>query len=132
MKKKKRKEKIKLKLKCFERKAKFALQIAPEGNNEEKSCTGEKKKTLCSKSWNLALSNTHQRAESQKKANVSQHPHAGGGVSVIIQLLVRSSEKMDFPLTEQMIPGVLLSVQFNNLFFSDYDYQPPIFVENGY
>lgn len=63
---------------------------------------------------------------------MSQHPHAGGGVSVIIQLLVRSSEKMDFPLTEQMIPGVLLSVQFNNLFFSDYDYQPPIFVENGY
>lgn len=96
-KKKKRKEKIKLKLKCFERKAKFALQIAPEGNNEEKSCTGEKKKTLCSKSWNLALSNTHQRAESQKKANVSQHPHAGGGVSVIIQLLSQVLRKDGFP-----------------------------------
>lgn len=130
-KKKKRKEKIKLKLKCFERKAKFALQIAPEGNNEEKSCTGEKKKTLCSKSWNLALSNTHQRAESQKKANVSQHPHAGGGVSVIIQLLRQVLRKDGFP-SQQMIPGILLSVQFNNLFFSDYDYQPPIFVENGY
>lgn len=37
---------------------------------------------------------------------------------------------MNFTLTEQMTPGILSFVKFNN--FSDYGYQPPIFAENGY
>lgn len=37
---------------------------------------------------------------------------------------------MNFPLTEQMTPGILSFVKCSD--FSDYGYQPPIFAEKGY
>lgn len=112
----------------FLKKGAVCTWITPEENNEEISYIWEKK--ICNKSCNLALRKWNSSSCWEPTQGLCITESSRWGCWRSHSSWDRSPEEMNFTLTEQMTPGTLLFVKFNN--FSDYGYQSPIFAEEGY